>query len=491
MRTARPVGLTDDGRFVIVETADGESISIPADDELRAALRNRPRRHLETELEQSMTPREIQMRIRAGASVDEIVEISGMPAQRVEAFAAPVLAERNHIAGLAQLASIRRAGEPTGHRTLRAAVNDRLKERGADPDTVEWDAFKMDDGRWSVSASYRVEQADRAAVFYFDQRGRFSVSGNDEARWVVGERTQAEASQARTAGRFDEIDTEPTLKLAGPADELALLRAIETNELPQEDAVEPPAPEPEVETEAEDAPDPEPDLEVEPEREAEDEAEPQAAVEYELHYQADVVVREESAQAAIPDEPSQLDLLYDLLGGDGYTEDSIRVFEGLSDATAVPSVADGSWQHTEEPEELGQPVPAEAVQDPDQPDDLVEAEQADAADEPQADQPDEPQADEAKEAGASDAGGRDEPGLAATQESQARETVAVDSPPEQFADGATQDALPGAEPPAGADASPESETEVEKPATKPKKRKRAAVPSWDEIMFGSPGPKGK
>ena len=469
MRTARPVGHSDDGQFIIVETSDGESISIPIDDGLRAALRNRPRRHLENEMEQSMTPREIQMKIRAGASVEEIVESSGMPIERVEAFAAPVIAERNHIAGLAQTGSVRRTGEPSGHRTLRAAVNERLKERGVDPDTVTWDAFKMDDGRWSVSAAYRLEQADRDAVFYFDQRGRFSVAGNDDARWAIGEQSEDDR-RAGARERAEEFDSEPTLKLAGPADELALVRAIETNE---------PTPEPEPHREPEHSPEAEPQPEAGSASESSDEAPDEAEAEPETEVEAvvevvdyhEVVVTEDGdpeASSAIPDQSSQLDLLYELLGNDGFAEDSIRVFEGLSDAVAVPDVAEGGWQPPE-----------------DQAEDEIET----------ADETGTPTADEAARA---DSVGDPEP------------TVPVIKPaepvqPDIFADGATQETLPGADPEpdgerepkveaeseAATETEPSTEPPAEKPAAKPKKRKRAAVPSWDEIMFGSPSPKGK
>ncbi|GAB3926069.1 hypothetical protein GCM10011575_07040 [Microlunatus endophyticus] len=420
-------------------------------------------------MEQSMTPREIQMKIRAGASVEEIVESSGMPVERVEAFAAPVIAERNHIAGLAQTGSVRRTGEPSGHRTLRAAVNERLKERGVDPDTVTWDAFKMDDGRWSVSAAYRLEQADRDAVFYFDQRGRFSVAGNDDARWAIGEQSE-DARRTSVRERAEEFDSEPTLKLAGPADELALVRAIETNEpTPEPEPAREPERSPEPEPQPEARSDPEPDDETHSKAEAEPETEFEAVVEV-VDYQA--VVADDGdpeASSAIPDQSSQLDLLYELLGNDGFAEDSIRVFEGLSDAVAVPDVADSGWQPPEDEAET--------------PDGTEIADQTEG------------RADEAEPA---DSVADPEP------------TVPVIKPgepvqPDIFADGATQETLPGAdpepdgepelkvepEPEVATETEPSPEPPAEKPAAKSKKRKRAAVPSWDEIMFGSPGPKGK
>ena len=44
MRTARLVGLSRDGRSLVVATDDGEELEIAADDRLRAAIRgDRPR----------------------------------------------------------------------------------------------------------------------------------------------------------------------------------------------------------------------------------------------------------------------------------------------------------------------------------------------------------------------------------------------------------------------------------------------------------------
>jgi hypothetical protein len=441
MRTARPLALSEDGKSLIVETDDGEQIAILADANLRQMLRDRPRPQLEIEMDSGMTPREIQTKIRAGASVEEIAEISGMPESRVEAFAAPVLAERDHIAGLARLGSVRRAGEPTGHRTLRSALTEKLRERGVDPDSVRWDAFKMDDGRWSVSAGYRLEQAEREAVFYFDHRGRFSVAGNDEARWAIGERVaEADAVPAGSAVGSD-ADSEPTLKLAGSVDEMALLRSVETDE--HETVVEP---EQEPAVAAEDSP-------------ADDSADDsdaagQAADEPAVPADSDPAVTE------LEQEPSQLDLLYDLLGSDGYAEDSIRVYEGLSDASAVPDVADDAWEPA-----TGEDYPAEADEPSDQPSD----QQSEPAPEPEPEPLPEPEP---------------EP---MDRQPEAEERLAPSAT--VTADGATQEPLPGAVPPASAEPAAAAEPEPEpEEAAKPKskKRKRASVPSWDEIMFGSP-----
>ena len=156
MRTARLVGLSLDGRSLIVTTDDGEELQIAADDRLRAAIRgDRPRLgQLEIEMKTSLSPRDIQTRIRAGESLEDVTRLAGIPLDRVERFAAPVLAEREHIAAVAMSASVRRRGETSGHRSLRITVTERLVTRGWTSTRCAWDSYRLDDGRWAVTADY-------------------------------------------------------------------------------------------------------------------------------------------------------------------------------------------------------------------------------------------------------------------------------------------------------------------------------------------------
>jgi len=113
MREARLVGLSQDGKQVILAMAEtGEEFAIPVDDRLRAALRGDRARlgQLEIQMESALRPRDIQARIRAGESPEAVAAVAQMPMERVMAFAGPVLAERDHIASLAQRASVRRRG---------------------------------------------------------------------------------------------------------------------------------------------------------------------------------------------------------------------------------------------------------------------------------------------------------------------------------------------------------------------------------------------
>ena len=103
-------------------------------------------------MDNALTPREIQARIRSGASVDDVASESGMEVEHIEAFAGPVLAEREHIAGAAQTATVRRRGEAGSHRRLGDLITQRLRSRGIDAEGVEWDAWRQSDLKWRVSA---------------------------------------------------------------------------------------------------------------------------------------------------------------------------------------------------------------------------------------------------------------------------------------------------------------------------------------------------
>ena len=112
-----------------------------------------------------LRPRDIQARIRAGESPERVAEAAQTTTDRIMAFAAPVLAERAYVAQQAQKASVRRrAGDgPAGQ--LGEAVSSRLADQEVRPDDVEWDAWRREDGRWTLMAEFAVKGSPRRAQF--------------------------------------------------------------------------------------------------------------------------------------------------------------------------------------------------------------------------------------------------------------------------------------------------------------------------------------
>ena len=140
-------------------------------------------------MESTLRPRDIQARIRAGESPEAVAEAASTSVDKIMAFAAPVLAERQHVADRAQRSSVRReAGQPAGGaRTLGDAVAAHLRSVNVDPEAVEWDSWRREDGRWSLVGRYASPARSGAAELTFDVPGNYVTLENDDARWLVGD----------------------------------------------------------------------------------------------------------------------------------------------------------------------------------------------------------------------------------------------------------------------------------------------------------------
>ena len=378
-----------------------------------------------------LSPRDIQTRIRAGESLEDLVAGSAMEAERIERFAAPVLAEREHLALTALGSSVRRRGEASGHRPLRSVVAERLQATGVDGDDVRWDAWKIGDSQWQLKADYEVQGEGRHAEFRFDAQGRFSVAEDDEARWLAGEAPSPVAEPTASIGPVERDDELALVRATreSSADTEELVRAI-AEELGGGLQVVPPAELSAEELDELATDDPESDERENDERENDErETDDRGTDEPTL-----VALRDEAAEPTIAvvrhltqvtvevaptqdeDEArSAMDTLYDMLGG--FAEESPRAYPGLSDATAVPAVDEHEFE------------PPAAVLVPAEPD----------TDESASEAPDAP-----------------------VQQPETADTTDDDAPEPLIPS-------PGA-------------------SRKPGRRKRASVPSWDEIMFGGPKP---
>jgi DUF3071 family protein len=194
-------GLTDDGTELVLVSDSGQEFTLPADATLRAALRGDHARlgQLEITMESALRPRDIQARIRAGETPESVAEAASTSLDKIMGYATPVLAERAHIAERAQRASVRRKAGEGSSRMLGDAVADQLRSRNVDPESVAWDAWRREDGRWTLVADYRADDGNRHAEFVFDAPGRYVVAEDDEARWLVGEESASTGPQPRTA----------------------------------------------------------------------------------------------------------------------------------------------------------------------------------------------------------------------------------------------------------------------------------------------------
>lgn len=229
MPELRVVAVSNDGTRLVLKAADSTEYTLPIDERLRAAVRNDRARlgQIEIEVESHLRPRDIQARIRAGASAEEVAQFAGIPVDRVRRFEGPVLAERAFMAERARKTPVRRPGENAGPQ-LGEAVAERLLVRGADKDAIHWDSWRRDDGTWEVLLAYRVAGQPHSATWTYDPPRRLVQAVDDEARSLIGETDDtpepstpfvpriARLPRERT-DKGDRTETEPA-GLSGPGD---------------------------------------------------------------------------------------------------------------------------------------------------------------------------------------------------------------------------------------------------------------------------------
>ena len=183
----------------MLEEPDGTQSHLPLDERIHAALRGDRARlgQLQIQVESKLRPREIQARIRAGQSLEEVAQIAGMPAERVLRYAGPILHEREHIAQEAAKAGVKR-DDHGAVMLLGELVAERLEERGIPRDSMSWDAWRRDDGGWEVRLDYQTDDDERSALWVYDPARRTVTPDDDEARWLLEEGPSASVTSPTT-----------------------------------------------------------------------------------------------------------------------------------------------------------------------------------------------------------------------------------------------------------------------------------------------------
>jgi hypothetical protein len=205
-------GLSRDGKRLLLVSSWGAEFMLPIDSRLTAALRGDSARlgQLEITMDSTLRPRDIQARIRAGETVDAVAEAGQTTIDKIMPYAAPVLAEREHITQRAQRSSLRRPGSAA--RTLGDAIDVHLRALNVDPDVVAWDAWRREDGRWTLTAVFDVPGRAGTATFTFDAPGNFTTLEDELAQWLVGEApAPVPAPSPAAPARLSAVQAEPAV----------------------------------------------------------------------------------------------------------------------------------------------------------------------------------------------------------------------------------------------------------------------------------------
>ena len=220
MQELRFVAVSEDGQYAVLGVPGRSArFTLPIDERLRAVALGQTSRlaQYEIEVESPLRPKEIQARIRAGETVEEIADAAGIAVERVRWFEGPVLAERAYMADQAQQASVRRQGDATPGPRLGEIVAERMKVFGAEPDDAQWDAKKRGDGSWLVQLAFITGGRLHTAEWIFDPRRRHVLPADDNAARMSLPGSEPPGRRA-AAGRGDRDALAPRLSTASGFD---------------------------------------------------------------------------------------------------------------------------------------------------------------------------------------------------------------------------------------------------------------------------------
>jgi hypothetical protein len=193
MRPVRFVALSEDGQAMVLADEVGRLLALPLDERVSTVMKAEPGATPVSlsiavpagEPAPSLSPRDIQARIRSGESAEDVARIAGVPVDRVLRYAGPVLQERAMLAQHARRTRLR--GSEKGS-SLAEVVDGRLAQHGVDAEKISWDAYRRDDGTWRIVATWPSGKATAQAVWELDKTRQNVNPYDDMAQYLCVER---------------------------------------------------------------------------------------------------------------------------------------------------------------------------------------------------------------------------------------------------------------------------------------------------------------
>jgi hypothetical protein len=197
MRPVRFVALSEDGQAFVLADEVGRLLALPIDDRVATALRIErsagSAAPAAADSASSLSPRDIQARIRAGESADDVARVAGVPVDRVLRYAGPVLQERAMLAQHARRTKLRTSAKGA---TLAEVVDGRLGQHGIDAEKISWDAYRRDDGTWRIVATWPSGKATAQAIWELDKARQQVTPHDDMAQYLCADRATSAPSEA-------------------------------------------------------------------------------------------------------------------------------------------------------------------------------------------------------------------------------------------------------------------------------------------------------
>jgi hypothetical protein len=187
MTELRLTGKSEDGSHINLVDNHGTEFSLRISDTLRATV-NQPRLSSVPSIDavETISVKEIQRRLRAGDSFEQIARDGQITVEKVERFSGPIMQEREYILDRARELVMRK----DVHRiemTFRDVVLAKLAPRGVDTDEVNWNTWRLADGTWHIELHYPNRDGNGVATWNFDLSRRALGATDDNGAWLIDE----------------------------------------------------------------------------------------------------------------------------------------------------------------------------------------------------------------------------------------------------------------------------------------------------------------
>ncbi|MCU1599805.1 MAG: putative DNA-binding protein [Frankiales bacterium] len=195
MRELHVVAVSEDGRHVVLAARRGSTkgaFKVALDATLAAALKGDLPRAGDDEVP-DVSPKEIQARLRAGESVEEIARSAGVPQARVERYAGPVEGEKARMIDATRSSFVVRGRLGRSAVDLGTAVDAAIGAGGADDEGTEWSTYRLEDGTWLVEVRWYARKRTRTASWVWDPAQK-TATGSDPAATALAHQESEEAA---------------------------------------------------------------------------------------------------------------------------------------------------------------------------------------------------------------------------------------------------------------------------------------------------------
>ncbi len=187
MSELRLTGKTEDGNHLALVDNDGNQYSVRISDTLRATV-NQPRLTSVPAVDavETMPVKEIQRRLRAGESFEQIAREGQITVEKVQRFSGPIMQEREYILDRARELVIRKDAY-RADLTLVDVVLAKLTPRGVEADQISWNTWRLPDGVWHIELNFPNRDGSGIATWNFDMARRALEATDNNGAWLLDE----------------------------------------------------------------------------------------------------------------------------------------------------------------------------------------------------------------------------------------------------------------------------------------------------------------